>query len=134
MELSVVVQAATQVARLYGFEGILKLARPSPSVDERIAKLAAIQSDLEAAIEAVKSLQRSATESKAEAEELQRTVAKLQQDKRTAESLIKVPEESFARLMHNANAKARGRGLIEGLGVGLVTGFLSSLLVWYVTK
>ena len=134
MELRLVSEAISVVARIYGFEAFLGLAKPSPTVDERIAKLAAIQEDLHAAIQAVKSLQDSALNSKAEAEELQKTITRLQQDRKAAEDLIKVPEESFARLLHGATAKARGRGLLEGLGVGLLTGFLSSLLVWYLTK
>lgn len=125
---------ASQVVRIYGFEEFLKFLRPRPGVDERVAKLAAIQSDLQAAIEAVKALQKSAADSKAEAEALQATIARLQQDKQAAEDLAKVPQEAFARLLHTANARARGRGLLEGLGVGLTTGFISSFLVWYLTK
>jgi hypothetical protein len=134
MEVRLVSELFTIVARVYGFEGFLGLAKPSPTVDERIAKLAAIQEDLHAAIEAVKQLQDSAVNSKAEAEALQQAISQLQQDKKAAEELIKVPEESFARLLQRSSAKARGRGLLEGLAIGLTTGFLSSLLVWYLTK
>lgn len=124
---------ATQVVRLYGFDDFLRILRPRPTVDERISKLADIQADLEAAIEAVKVLQKSATESKAEADALQATIVRLQADKRVAEELTKVPQEAFARLLHTATAKGRGRGLLEGVGIGLTTGFVSSLLVWYLT-
>lgn len=128
------INAVETAVRAYGFEGLLKLLRRSPSTDERIAKLAAIQADLEAAIEAVKELRKGAAASKKEADELQMSVEKLKEDKRAAEDLVKVPEEAFARMLGRASAKGRGRGLLEGVAIGLVTGFSSSLLAWWVTK
>ncbi len=136
--MSVIETAAINVVetvlRAYGFDGLLKLLRRSPSIDERIAKLAEIQADLEAAIEAVKELQKGAAASKKEADEMQISVEKLKEDKRAAEDLVKVPEEAFARMLGRASASGRGRGLIEGIVVGLITGFTSSLLAWWVTK
>ena len=52
----------------------------------------------------------------------------------TAETLLQVPEESFSRMLARANSKARIRGIVEGLFIGLSTGAASSLAVWYVTK
>jgi hypothetical protein len=127
-------KAATTILRMYGLDGLFRWLQPSPSIDERIAKLAQVQSDLEAAIEAVKGLRQNADESKREAEKLQAVVGQLEQDKKAAEELVKLPEEAVARLIYRANAKGRGRGLVEGICIGLVTGFLSSLLAWYLTK
>jgi hypothetical protein len=127
-------EAVAAVLRIYGFEGLLTWLQPRPTIDERIVKLAQVQTDLEAAIEAVKVLRRNADESKAEAEQLKVTIDQLQQDKNAAEELVKLPEEAVLRLIARSNATGRGRGLIEGIIIGLVTGFLSSLLVWYLTK
>lgn len=51
-----------------------------------------------------------------------------------AETLLQVPEDSFARMLARANSKARIRGIVEGLTIGLVTGAISSLGVWYLTR
>lgn len=131
---SVAIHAVESVVRAYGFDGLLKLLRRSPDTDERITKLAAIQTDLEAAIEAVKDLQKSATASQTQANELQEAVERLKEDKKAAEDLVRVPEEAFARMLGRASAKGRGRGLLEGIAIGLFTGFASSLLAWWVTK
>jgi len=128
------VHLAESAIRFYGYDGLLKLLGRSPKVDERIAKLAQIEQDLKAAIEAVHDLHKSALQSKAEAQQLQEAVAQLQQDKVVAEELVKAPEEAFGRMLQRANARGRGRGLIEGVTIGLVTGFASSILAWYVTK
>ena len=106
----------------------------SETVDARIARLSEIKRDLEAAISAVQGLQDEAKERKAEADQLQALVAKLQEDKNAAESLLKVPEESFLRLVGRATSKGRFRGLIEGVIIGFVTGALSSFLVWLLTR
>src|SRR3990170_1913120 len=71
----------------------------SDTVDARIARLGEIKRDLEAAIAAVQGLQEEARERKTEADQLQALIAKLQEDKSAAESLLKVPEESFIRLV-----------------------------------
>jgi FtsZ-binding cell division protein ZapB len=104
------------------------------TVDERIARLDQIKSDLNGAIDAVTELQREAQDNKKEAESLRQSVKQLEQDKVTAETLLSVPEESFARMLARANSRARIRGLLEGAVIGFVTGALSSWLVWYLTK
>lgn len=106
----------------------------SSTVDERIARLGQVKQDLEAAINAVSSLQAEAAERKAEANQLQEAVSRLQQDKSTAESLLRVPEESVVRLLWRASSKGRIRGLLEGAFIGFLTGVLSSFFVWYLTK
>jgi hypothetical protein len=106
----------------------------SSTVDERIARLSQVKHDLEAAITAVSSLQAEATDRKGEADQLKAVISKLREDKNTAESLLSVPEESFVRLVKRAVSKGRMRGLIEGGAIGFVTGMLSSLLAWYITK
>ncbi len=116
------------------YELDLTQALDPATVDERIARLDQIKADLTAAAEAVAELQREAQDNKKEAQSLRESVKQLEQDKVTAETLLQVPEESFSRMLARANAKARTRGIIEGASVGLLTGVLSSLLVWYATK
>lgn len=116
------------------YELDLTQALDPATVDERIARLDQIKADLTAAAEAVAELQREAQDNKKEAQSLRESVKQLEQDKVTAETLLQVPEESFSRMLARANAKARMRGIIEGASVGLLTGVLSSLLVWYATK
>jgi prefoldin subunit 5 len=116
------------------YEMDLGQALDAKTVDERIARLDQIRTDLGAAIDAVSELQREAQQNKKEAETLRQAVERLEQDKVTAETLLKVPEDSFARMLARANAKARIRGVIEGAIIGFLTGTGSSFLVWYVTR
>lgn len=106
----------------------------SKTIDERIARLGEIKGDLEGAIKAVDELQKEALERKTEVEILQESVKNLEKDKDTAESLLKIPEDSFSRILSRATSKSRIRGIIEGAIIGFVTGTLSSFLVWYLTK
>ena len=106
----------------------------SATVDERIAKLGEIKRDLEAAIVAVESLQGEAEARKVEADSLRNTVQQLNEERTTAEALLRVPEESFVTLLTRANSKGRWRGIMEGVMVGFVTGVLSSFVVWYFTR
>lgn len=116
------------------YEMDLAQALDPKTVDERIARLDQIRSDLNGAIDAVTELQREAQDNKKEAESLRQSVKQLEQDKVTAETLLSVPEESFARMLARANSRARIRGLLEGAVIGFVTGALSSWLIWYLTK
>lgn len=106
----------------------------SRNIDERIEKLNGIKQDLQDAIEAVEVLQIEALERKEESNHLQETVEQLKEDKNTAEQLLEIPEESFARLISRASSKSRFRGIIEGSIIGFLTGCVSSLLIWYLTK
>jgi len=113
---------------------VIRIKHYQKTVDERIARLDQIKTELNGAIEAVSALQVEAQDNKKRAENLRQTVEQLKQDKTTAETLLKVPEESFARMLVRANSKARIRGIIEGIVIGFTTGALSSLLIWYLTK
>ena len=104
------------------------------SIDERIAKLDTIKRDLQGAIEAVEGLQDEAQKRKGEVDDLQQTVERLREDKDTAQTILRLPEESVARLISRASSKGRIRGAIEGVIIGFLTGALSSFLVWYLTK
>jgi predicted phage gp36 major capsid-like protein len=118
----------------FRYEMDLGQALDPKTVDERIARLDQIRADLIGAIDAVTELQKEAQDNKKEAKQLREAVDRLEQDKVTAETMLKVPEDSFARMLGRANSKARVRGLVEGSLIGFTTGALSSWLVWYLTK
>jgi len=104
------------------------------TVDERIARLGKIKEDLEAAIGAVEELQCDADTSKVQVDTLRKDIADLQQDRATAQHLLNVPEESFARVLARSTRKGEIRGAIIGVLIGLVTGCVSSYIVWTLTK
>jgi hypothetical protein len=85
-------------------------------------------------VHAVTQLQAEALQNKKEAEDLRATVEQLKQDKSTTEAMLKLPEDSIARVLARASSRGRIRGIIEGIIIGLITGGLSSYFIWYVTK
>jgi len=126
----------------YGFRGILpyleaeidiKHLPTAEVIDQRIARLADIKQELEAAVLAVDDLQRDATARKAEVADARRQVERMNEQRTTAEALLKLPHDSVLQLLTEASAKGRMRGIIEGAVVGFGTGTLSSFLVWYLT-
>ncbi|MEJ8569695.1 hypothetical protein [Elongatibacter sediminis] len=119
--------------RMYGFEGFAKAFKAEPTIDERLAKLSKIKEDLGEATRAVDELEQSALVAKREANQLEEEVNRLREDKEVAEKILKSPEDAFSRLLARAAAKGRGRGLLEGIVIGLLTGGISSWLVWYFT-
>ncbi len=104
------------------------------SVEDRIARLAEIQDELEGAVTAVSDLKDEAIRTKDEANSLRSRIDELEKDKSAAEKMLEVPEESFSRLLSRANSKARLRGIVEGSCIGFLTGCGSSMFVWYVTN
>ncbi len=116
------------------FAGLTIELEDKKTIDERISRLGEIKEDLEGAIKAVDDLQSEALKRKSELSNLQESVQKLEEDKDTVESLLKIPEESFSRILNKATSKGRIRGIIEGSIIGFVTGTLSSFIVWYFTK
>ena len=104
------------------------------NVDKRISKLSEIKQDLEAAVLAVDSLRREAEDRKTEAIHLSRMVEQLNEERTTAEALLKIPEDSLTRLLTKASSRGRWRGILEGALVGFITGVLSSFVVWYFTR
>lgn len=110
-----------------------ELFSPS-SADDRIKKLDDIKYDLAMAIEAIDGLKQDAVDKRNELEKLNKSLESTREDKETTESVLKLNEESFARILTRASSKGRKRGVIEGVLIGLATGVISSLLVYYFTK
>ena len=103
-------------------------------VDTRIKKLSQVRDDLQAAVVAVDSLRVEATQRHDEVQSLREAVTQLRQDHVTTQSLLELPKESFARVLSDASARGQLRGRIEGTIIGLLTGGVSSYIVWYLTK
>ena len=93
-----------------------------------------MREDLKSAIVAVTALELDSEEKLNEREKLKQTLAALESDKKTAETLLGLPEASFTRLFERASAKGKRQGRVEGIVVGLITGIVSSWLVWYLTR
>lgn len=104
------------------------------SADDRIKKLDDMKYDLARAIEAINGLKQDAVDKRNELEELNKSLESTRADKETTESVLKLNEESFARILNRASSKGRRRGVIEGVLIGLVTGIISSFFVYYFTK
>jgi len=105
-----------------------------PTLDQRLQRLSSIKADLQASILAVEELEREAFEKKREVNELEGIVQRLNEDKTTTESLLRLPEETFIRVLSRAATKGRWRGILEGSVIGFLTGTASSFLVWYLTR
>lgn len=103
------------------------------NVDERIARLSQVHRDLLAAAQAVEALQEEANVRKSEVEVLRESVDRLSKDKDVSAAVLTLDQESIARLFANANKRLQSRSIWLGIIIGLVTGFLSSLAVWYLT-
>jgi hypothetical protein len=131
--LSLLTRSLLDVILPFNLGRIIEETKNTKTIDERLARLGAIKHDLESAIEAVETLQEDASKRKAEVQYLQQTLLKLNEDKVTAEALLKIPEESFSRILARAAARSRVIGLIQGIIIGLCTGILSSLFVWWLT-
>ena len=106
----------------------------SKPIDDRIAHLDQIHKDLIAASQAVETLKSEAVTNRDEVENLRKAISVLEQDRKSAEIALDIPEESFSRLISRATSRGRTRGIIEGVFIGLVTGGASSWLGWSFTK
>ncbi len=104
------------------------------TIDQRLERLGSIKADLQASISAVEELEFEANQKKREVNELEEIVQRLNEDKTTAEGLLRLPEDTFTRVFARAVSKGRGRGIVEGVVIGFLTGTASSFLVWYLTK
>jgi hypothetical protein len=119
---------------LFGIQVNLEDVLSGADVDERIKRLSGVRKELEAAVEAVGTLQTEALTRKSELDQLRTAVTQATQDREAAEKALAVPEEALARVMSRATATGRIRGILEGLIIGLLTGAASSYLIWYITK
>jgi hypothetical protein len=96
------------------------------SVDTRIAKLEKVRSDLLDAVDAVKSLEAEAHKNKDELIQLSEQLSTLKQDKETTEALLKLPQDSFARVLDNASKGAQWKGLVIGFFLGILASLIAT--------
>ncbi|MCK4642529.1 hypothetical protein KAU32_02710 [bacterium] len=103
-------------------------------VDERIANLSKVHHDLLEAAQATEQLHQEAIATKEDLSTLRDRVERLNKDKKTSETVLSLDQESLARLLADANKLLKGRSVLVGILIGLITGFLSSWAVWYLTS
>lgn len=103
------------------------------TIDARLKKLDSIKWDIEAAVEAVTEIQRDARLSKEKTESLQKEILALKTDQEAAEAMLQAPRDSVVRFLGTAISNDRRQGRIEGVLIGLVTGALSSWVIWFLT-
>ncbi|MDC0723427.1 hypothetical protein [Nannocystis bainbridge] len=104
------------------------------SIDDRLSRLAKILQDLEDAAAATRELRDEAEQTKEEAEKLKAQVLELQIDKQAAEKLANVEVEPFLRILDKSRDQGLRRARLEGLALGFLSGFASSIAVWYITS
>lgn len=104
------------------------------TIDQRLQRLGSIKADLQASISAVEELEHEAFKKKREVDELEEAVQRLNEDKTTTDNLLRLPEETLARVLARATSKGHWRGIVEGVFFGFLTGAASSFLVWYLTQ
>jgi hypothetical protein len=100
----------------------------SKTVDERIDALGKVRSDLLDAVSAVESLQKEAQQSKLEVANLNEQLKTLTTDKTTTESLLKIPEQSFARVLGKASSRAQWKGIVLGFVLGILASYIATWL------
>ncbi|HSN24090.1 MAG TPA: hypothetical protein VLS45_07975 [Methylomicrobium sp.] len=100
----------------------------SKNVDERIAALGKVRTDLLDAVQAVESLQKEAQQSKDEIANLNEQLETLTADKKTAETLLKIPETTFARVLERASSRAQWKGIALGFVLGILASYIATWL------
>lgn len=103
------------------------------TIDARLKKLDSIKADIEAAAEAVAEIQRDARLSKERTESLQKEIIALKADKEAAEVILQAPRASVVEFLGTAISNDRRKGRLEGVLIGLLTGALSSWVIWLLT-
>lgn len=103
-------------------------------IDERIHNLERTRRELLDAVAAVEQLEQEAKQRKIEVDSLRGHVARLETDKKTVETVLRLDQASFARVLNEATVATARRSVIIGIVIGLVTGFVSSYAVWYLTR
>lgn len=96
------------------------------TIDERIVKLEKVKSDLLDAVDAVRSLEEEARKSKDESDRLDAQLSKLRKDKETTEELLKLPQDSFARVLAKASRGAQWIGIVIGFFLGILASLIAS--------
>lgn len=98
-------------------------------IEDKIIKLGKIKEDLEQVIDVVDEMESEAKRKKTEIDQLTNQLLKVEEQKKTAEQILKLPKEAFVSLIEDANKKGRNRGIIIGIIISIVAG----LIVYFIT-
>jgi septal ring factor EnvC (AmiA/AmiB activator) len=116
------------------FEISKKIELDNSEIEDRINQLDDIKDKLIKAAEAINLLSKESKQKKADLETIKIKIDEINKEKETAEKILEVDHESFARLLFSTNKKTEKRSIVIGVIIGFITGTISSYLVWYLTK
>ena len=116
------------------FELDKKIELNNKEIEERIDQLDDIKNKLIETANAVNLISTNSKQKKVELDELIKKYQEVKQDKDESEKLLQVNKDSFGRILLSTNKKTEKRSIVIGFIIGIVTGTLSSLLVFYLTS
>ncbi|MDD2623043.1 MAG: hypothetical protein WC142_08290 [Bacteroidales bacterium] len=116
------------------FELDKKIELNNKEIEERIDQLDDIKNKLIETANAVNQISTNSKQKKVELDELIKKYQEVKQDKDESEKLLQVNKDSFGRILLSTNKKTEKRSIVIGFIIGIVTGTLSSLLVFYLTS
>ena len=116
------------------FELDKKIELNNKEIEERIDQLDDIKNKLIETANAVNQISTNSKQKKVELDELIKKYQEVKQDKDESEKLLQVNKDSFGRILLSPNKKTEKRSIVIGFIIGIVTGTLSSLLVFYLTS
>lgn len=110
-----------------------KIQLNNKEIEDRINQLDDVKDKLIKAADAISHISDESRRKKTELELLRNKLEQINKEKEVAETILEVDKESFARLLISTNKRTEKRSILIGIGIGFVTGSLSSLLVWLLT-
>ncbi|MDD3331340.1 MAG: hypothetical protein PHQ82_08515 [Bacteroidales bacterium] len=116
------------------FELDKKIELNNKEIEERIDQLDDIKNKLIETANAVNQISTNSKQKKVELDELIKKYQEVKQEKDESEKLLQVNKDSFGRILLSTNKKTEKRSIVIGFIIGIVTGTLSSLLVFYLTS
>jgi len=92
------------------------------------------KSELEAAMNSIAQLEKTAKSAQARATDLKEEIATLDAQQKAAQAALKEDEEAFLSLMAKANSRGRARGWVECVLLGTLASLAASAIWLYATK
>lgn len=111
-----------------------EIQKTSNDITSTIKNLDRTKDDLLEAINLIDHLKSDLSEKQKKINDSEKILRKIQEDKETTETLLHLDLDSFTRILTDSTKRQRRNSLIIGILIGLMTGFLSSLSVWFMTK
>lgn len=116
------------------FELAKKLDIDNKEIEDRINQLDEVREKLIKAADAISLISDESKKKKVELDNMHVKFESLKKDKETAEKILQVDKDSFARLLIETNKKTEKRSIWIGIVIGFMTGTASSLLIYLADK